>query len=82
MTGKVHIVERGDAFTAREIKDLTESRAFNVYRARIDQMIEDQRKACENADGLKDLRRAQGALKALQTVKLLPKILIGELEKK
>lgn len=82
MTGKIHVVERGDAFTARELKDLAESRAFNVLTTRIDRMIEEQRCACERAGSLGELQCAQGALRVLRTVKQLPAILIREMESK
>lgn len=79
MTGKITLVERGDVFEARELKDLAESRAFNVYARRIDRMIEDQRSACESAQTFEQLKEAQGALKVLKTVRQLPAILIREM---
>lgn len=82
MTSNVRVIERGDAFTARELKDLTDSRAFNVLVRRIDKMIDDARNACESADSFERLKEAQGALRALRTVKQLPAILIREVEAK
>lgn len=82
MDGKIHIVQRGDAFTAAELKEMRESRPFNVYAARIDRMIEEQRCACERAGSLGELQIAQGALTALRRVREIPGILIGEMERR
>lgn len=76
------VVTRGDRLEARELRDMFESRPFNEYAKRIDLMIETARKQCEQAEGLKELRHAQGALKALRAVRRLPEILTGELQGK
>jgi len=79
MIPKTTVAKRGDPFEAREIRELTESRAFNVYAARIDQMIEAYRSQCESATTMDEVKQAQGALKALRVVKELPHHLIHEL---
>lgn len=75
-------LHRGEACTARDLRDMAESQAFNVYAARVDQMIEAELRGCERAVTLEDLKRSQGAIKALRTVRELPGILMHELESK
>jgi hypothetical protein len=79
MTGKINVVQRGDAFTAAEVKDMLQSRAWNMYGARLDSMIENFRAACERAETMDQLREAQGALKALRRAKELPDVILREL---
>jgi hypothetical protein len=80
--GKVNVVQRGDAFTAAEVKDMLESRAWNMYAERIDSLIENFRTACERADSMDQLRDAQGGLKAAKRVKELPEVILRELAKR
>jgi hypothetical protein len=82
MIARTLTIERGDPFAVRELKDLLDSRAFNIYLARIDRMIEDERRKLETADTLDRIRQAQGALQALRTVKKVPDILLAELTEK
>ena len=81
MTNRLNVPERGDVLQLRDLRDAFESPAVKHLLSRIDRMIEAERSACESAEGLKELRRAQGALKALRTVRSLPDILMREMRK-
>jgi hypothetical protein len=82
LTGKLTIATRENPFGVRELREMVDSAAFNVFLKRIDQMIEVERGNCESAQELDMVRRAQGAIAVLRRVKKLPEILIGELNRK
>lgn len=81
ITGQVAVSGRGEPFTRRELQDWIDARAMNVFRTRLDQMIEAARTELETAGSIKQMRVAQGALKALRRAKQLPEIMLGELTK-
>ncbi len=66
--------------SARDILDLLETPAFNALLGRIDCMIESERKTCEASADIREIRKAQGAVRALRTVRNLPAMLLHDAE--
>lgn len=82
LTGQIIVGPRAsERIGTQELKDWMGHPAMNVWNARIDQMIEKHRDDCAAAETIEDLRRIQGSLKALQTVRQLPEILLKEHER-
>jgi hypothetical protein len=79
LTNKVTVIRSADPFTARELREMVESRAWLVYQARLDLIIHAQALICESAADPDAWRKAQGALEALRRVKLLPAVLAEEM---
>ena len=71
-----------DEFTVREWRDMLDSRAFEVFQARLDLMIDTKLKACELAANPDEWRKAQGALESLRAVKALGGIIDTELDQR
>jgi hypothetical protein len=82
LTGKLTVATRDNPFDVRDLREMIESQAFNVFLKRIDHMIEAERGNCERGLELDAVRRAQGAVAALRAVKRLPETLIGEMNRK
>lgn len=78
LTGK--IVARGpEAFTVRELREMTESRAWQIYQGKLMQLLAAARVACETERNVDELRKAQGSAETLRRVQQLPQILEQEL---
>ena len=79
ITGKVIIARGSDPFTAKEFREMVQSRSWEHFVNRIDLLIEDERKRLETAVGHDGVLKHQGAIAALRRVKLLPSMLEDEL---
>jgi hypothetical protein len=72
IAGDINIIRRDDPVTAREMRDMFDSRAFAQYSKRLREMIARELQAIEAADESIKWRKAQGALRALRAVDALP----------
>jgi hypothetical protein len=82
LAGKVIVARGPDPLTIRELRDMTESRAWNSFKTRLDLLAEDARRACVTAKDADEWRKAVGAVNALDRARHLPAIIEQELEGK
>jgi hypothetical protein len=82
MQAKLTPTTRLDDLDARRFKEMIDSAPFQLLWDRV--AIERVRAGitCERGEGLVELRRAQGAAKALRTVLGLPEVLLSEMKAK
>jgi hypothetical protein len=82
MEGKVTVSARADGIGAQRFAEMVDSAPFVRLRERVEKMLERERGTCERGvDGV-ELRRAQGAVEALRTVLVLPKVILSEMRAK
>lgn len=73
--------ERLDGIDRSRFAAMIESESFQLLRRRITAELERARKVCERSESGLDIRRAQGAAAAFQTVLELPERLLLEMSK-
>lgn len=74
------IIDRTEGIGSEEFKRMAESEPFALFMTRVSQELMRAREACAIADSELDLRRAQGAYKALRAVGDLPARILAEIE--
>jgi hypothetical protein len=82
MQPKLTPATRLDDLEVRRFQEMIESPSFARLWGRVKAELERARGECERADGAVELRRAQGAVKALRTVLGLPAQVMAEMAPK
>lgn len=67
---------RLDALDIEAFETMLASEPFRFYRERVDIELARAQNDCENANDERELRRAQGAAKALRVVLALPEMIL------
>jgi hypothetical protein len=81
MDAKLTSTARFDEVDAQRFKTMMESDSFARFGARIVAELERAQFACERAEEVIQLRRAQGVATALRMVLELPKTMLAEMKK-
>jgi hypothetical protein len=81
MDAKVTPIDRFEETKARHFREMTESPAFRVLWLRINAELERMRLGCERNESDLEVRRCQGAVRALRTVLGLPEAILAEMKK-
>jgi hypothetical protein len=74
--------KRGHALDREEFQRMLEGEPFRLVMARIAGELKRAQETCARSDEVRDLRRAQGAAAALQSVLALPAAILAEMQKK
>jgi hypothetical protein len=82
MQPKLNPSPRPDAIDAERFREMTRSPLFALFWDRVGAELRRALDACERANDVRELRRAQGAAAALRTIDGLPNKICVELRKK
>lgn len=76
--GNITITARPDSLDSDQISEMLRSKAWALFSKRVNEMIDQQARACETSADTVQLMRAQGAVAALRRVLEVPSMIRRE----